>query len=297
MDAQNHQSGETLIWHEVAPRDGLQNEPTILPLAQKLELLRHLAAAQPASIEVTSFVRPDRVPQLADARDLSAALVEQDWYHQARADGMRFTGLVANERGLHHLIHSGLDSVTLLVSATDAHSQANVGMSKARASELAHQLITDAKQAGLFVRAYVSMAYVCPFDGVVDAAAVLELLQQFHQWGADLLMPADTLGAAEPQAVAALLEQAQSMLPEATFGMHMHDTHGRALENCQVGWKHGIRHFDAAAAGTGGCPFAPGAAGNLSSSSLLEWAASIGAKVPNSSSPLAAAEALLREQL
>ncbi len=297
----------TLHWHEVAPRDGLQNEATLLTLEQKLELMRHLVAAQPASIEVTSFVRPDRVPQLADAAELCHALAEQPWAQQARADGMRFTGLVANQRGLDRLLEAGLDSVTLLVSATDAHSQSNVGMSRTRAAELAQQLIHQAKASGLYVRAYVSMAYVCPFDGVVPPEPVLELMQNFLQWGADLILPADTLGAAEPQMVQSLLEQAQALMPQAELGLHMHNTHGRALENCQVGWQLGLRHFDAAAAGTGGCPFAPGAAGNLSSSSLLKWAAAAGAEVPckpaadgdvqTANHNLAAAESLLRKLL
>jgi hydroxymethylglutaryl-CoA lyase len=287
----------SLHWHEVAPRDGLQNEATLLTLQQKLELMKHLVAAQPASIEVTSFVRPDRVPQLADAAELCQALADQTWAQEARANGMRLTGLVANQRGLDRLLEAGLDSVTVLVSATEAHSQSNVGMSRGQAAELAQQLISQAKAHNVFVRAYVSMAYVCPFDGVVASEPVLELLQQFHQWGADLILPADTLGAAEPQAVRSLLEQAKALLPTAALGLHMHNTHGRALENCQIGWQLGIRHFDAAAAGTGGCPFAPGAAGNLSSSSLLKWAAAAGADVPWPNAPLDAAESLLRELL
>lgn len=294
---------KSLYWHEVALRDGLQNEAKVLPLEHKLQLMQHLVAAKPDSIEITSFVRPDRVPQLADAEDLCRALPDQEWVQKARAEGMQFTGLAANMRGLERLLQADLDSVTMVVSATESHSKSNVGMTKAQAAATAEELIRTAKQEGLFVRSYLSMSYVCPFEGPVEPQPVLDLLQALHEWGADVLLPADTLGSAEPQAVGKLLGLAQDLLPDAVFGMHLHNTHGRALENCQVAWERGVRYFDAAAGGTGGCPFAPGAAGNLDSASFLEWAASNGADVPwdpnqnPANSGLAAAEALLREQL
>ncbi len=296
-DSSSNGIGNSLLWHEVSPRDGLQNEAQILTLEQKLELMRHLVAAKPASIEVTSFVRPDRVPQLADAAELCAALRDQPWFQEARRDGIGFTGLVANQRGLDRLLEAGLDSVTLLVSATDAHSQSNVGMDRAKAEKLAQQLIEHAKADGLFVRAYVSMAFHCPFDGAVPLAPVLDLMQQFEQWGADLILPADTLGAAYPAEITNLLVEARRLMPQAEFGMHLHNTHGRALENCAAAWELGVRHVDAAAGGTGGCPFAPGAAGNLNSAKLLEWAAANGADPLLPNPALQAAEALLRESL
>ncbi len=286
-----------LLWHEVAPRDGLQNETKILQLEDKLALLQHLAAARPSSIEVTSFVRGDRVPQLADAAELCQRLTQQDWFQQARENGMRFTGLVANQRGLDRLLQSGLDSITVLVSATESHSHANVGMSRRAAKRVVAALIQQAKSAGLQVRAYVSMAFVCPFEGAVAPEPVLELMAEFDAQGADVILPADTLGAAHPERVRALLQSAHKLIQIKKLGMHMHNTHGRALQNCQIGWQLGVQHFDAAAAGTGGCPFAPGAAGNLDSSSLLEWAVGCNADLRVDRAALNQAADLLRQKL
>jgi hydroxymethylglutaryl-CoA lyase len=265
--------GDPVVWHEVAPRDGLQNESATLNVQQKLELLRLLVSCRPNSIEVTSFVRPDRVPQLADADQLCESLNRQEWAHAARDMGILFGGLLANQRGLERLLAANLDSATLLVSATDSHSQANVGMSRTAASEEMARLIKEAKSAGLHVRAYVSMAFVCPFEGVVDPAPVLDLMAQFFQSGADVVIPADTLGAAKPSDLEHMLSEITETLPPSALGMHLHNTHGRALENCQVAWEAGVRKFDSAIDGLGGCPFAPGAAGNLDSLELLKWAA------------------------
>jgi hydroxymethylglutaryl-CoA lyase len=286
-----------LHWHEVSPRDGLQNESKILLLDDKLALLQHLTAAQPSSIEVTSFVRGDRVPQLADAVELCQRLIQQDWFQKAREQGMRFTGLVANQRGLDRLLESGLDSITVLVSATESHSQANVGMSRQAAKRVVADLIRQAKNAGLQVRAYVSMAFVCPFEGEVAPEPVLELMAEFEAQDADVILPADTLGAAHPERVQSLFQSASGQIPIQRLGMHMHNTHGHALQNCQIGWELGVQHFDAAAAGTGGCPFAPGAAGNLDSSSLLEWAVGSNADLRVDRAALNLAADLLRQKL
>jgi hydroxymethylglutaryl-CoA lyase len=257
--------------HEVSPRDGLQNEAAVLSTLDKLELLRLLSLARPASIEVTSFVHPKRVPQLADADPLCQQLFQTEWALQARAEGVQYAGLVANQRGFDRLLKSGLDAVSVLVSATEGHSKANVGMSIQRASAETGKLIAQALAAKLQVRAYISMAFVCPIDGPADPEQVLDLVEQFRDQGAHRIIMADTLGCAEPAAVESLLNRALERVPAERLSMHMHDTQNRALQNCQTGWKLGIRDFDASAGGTGGCPFAPGSAGNLDSLDLLAW--------------------------
>jgi hydroxymethylglutaryl-CoA lyase len=262
----------SLKLHEVSPRDGLQNEATVLPTEAKLELLRLLTLARPASIEVTSFVHPKRVPQLADADQLCQQLFQSDWALQARAAGVQYAGLVANQRGLDRLFASGLDAVSVLVSATEGHSKANVGMSIQQACTETGKLIAQALAANLQVRAYVSMAFACPIDGAADPEQVLALVEQFRNQGAHRIILADTLGCAEPAAVESLLDRALQRVPAKRLSMHMHDTQNRALLNCQTGWKLGIRDFDASAGGTGGCPFAPGSAGNLDSLELMAWA-------------------------
>lgn len=249
--------------HEVAPRDGLQNESVILPTSAKLALLQALVESKPASIEVTSFMRPDKVPQLADADQLVAELWQQAWAVQARREGMAFAGLVANERGLERLLASGLDTLSLLVSASDSHSRANVGMEVDQALKLNLDLLATAKREGLQVRAYVSMAFGCPIEGPVEMSRVMELVTAFQAAEADVVLLADTLGVAKPNQVSELGRAAMEWLPVERLGLHMHDTYGRALENCRQALAMGWHHFDSAAGGLGGCPFAPGAAGNL----------------------------------
>eukprot|EP00937_MAST-01D_sp_MAST-1D-sp2_P003365 g3365.t1 len=274
--------GAGVLVHEVSPRDGLQNEPQIVGVDAKLRLLEAAAACAPYSIEVTSFVRADRVPQLADADELCARLVDAPWAVAARHAGVRFAGLVPNRRGLERFAAcadaGALDTVSVITSATDGHSRANVGMGVAKAVEVSAAVVRQAKGAGFAVRGYVSMAWQCPIDGAADPGQVMDIVAAYAEAGADVIVLADTIGRAVPDAVEALCLRAQAQLratggagggapPE--LGLHMHDTTGRAAENCAVGLRLGWRHLDSAIAGCGGCPFAPGAAGNLDTEALL----------------------------
>lgn len=263
--------------HEVAPRDGLQNEKVVLSTACKLELIERLVQARPASIEVGSFVRPDLVPQMADTPALCQALAAAPWVAEARAAGVRFAGLVPNRRGFERILETDLEEVTLLVSATDGHSKANVGKSVAEALQESCGLIAEAKQAGRFSRLYISMAFRCPIEGRIDPAQVLEITRAVYEAGADRILLSDTLGVAEQADVHELVEGALAFAEPQRLGLHMHDTYGHAVANCQLAWQLGLRDFDAATGGTGGCPFAPGAKGNLASEELIEALPSWGA--------------------
>lgn len=270
----------TVRLHEVAPRDGLQNEKVVLTTATKLELIERLARARPASIEVGSFVRPDLVPQMADTPAVCEALAVAPWAAEARAAGVRFAGLVPNRRGFERILETELEEVTLLVSATDGHSKANVGKSVAEALKESCGLIAETKQAGRFSRLYISMAFRCPIEGRIDPAQVLEITRAVYEAGADRILLSDTLGVAEQADVRELVEGALAFAEPQRLGLHMHDTYGHAVENCHVAWQLGLNDFDAATGGTGGCPFAPGAKGNLASEELIEalpkWGASSG---------------------
>lgn len=257
---------QPLLIHEVAARDGLQNERAVLTVAQKAELLGLLAAARPASLEVTSFVRADAVPQLADADELCAAIRAAPWRR-----GLPLVGLVMNPKGYERFRGAGLDALTAVVGANEAFSRANSGMDVARAVAINRELCAAARADGVPVRMYLSMAFGSPREET-PAAAVLGLVETFAAAGADLVLLADTVGVGRPEQTRALVAAALKILPAERLGLHMHDTYGRALENCAAGAELGLRHFDASAGGTGGCPFAPGAAGNLATGALLAWA-------------------------
>lgn len=256
--------------HEVAPRDGLQNERRILSAAEKLELIRLLAAAGSGSIEATSFVRPDAVPQLADAEELCAALRVAPWRR-----GLTLAGLAMNVKGYARFRAAGLDALTAVVGANEAFSRANSGMDVARATAANREICAAARADGVPVRMYLSMAFGSPREDT-PAADVLRLVETFAAEEVGLVMLSDTVGVATPERTRALVAAALGILPAERLGLHMHDTYGRALENCAAGFELGLRAFDASAGGTGGCPFAPGAAGNLATGALLAWADSRG---------------------
>jgi hydroxymethylglutaryl-CoA lyase len=255
--------------HEVAPRDGLQNETTVLSTPAKLSLIRQLVASGPSSVEVTSFVRADVIPALADADEVCAQLWQQEWAHDARSDGMEFVGLVLNKHGFDRFLRAQLDAVTLVVSCTDTHSKANSGKGFDDALVAMFDLVRMAHAEGVKVRTYASMAFGCPFEGDVEEARVRAVVTAMAEAGADTVVLADTIGTGHPEQARALAELALEIVPAERLGMHMHDTYGRAVDNCAVGVQLGLVHMDSAVGGCGGCPFAPGAAGNLATHDLL----------------------------
>ena len=217
--------------HEVAPRDGLQNETTVLSTPAKLSLIRQLVASGPSSVEVTSFVRADVIPALADADEVCAQLWQQEWAHDARSGGMEFVGLVLNKHGFDRFLRAQLDAVTLVVSCTDTHSKANSGKGFDDALVAMFDLVRMAHAEGVKVRTYASMAFGCPFEGDVEEARVRAVVTAMAEAGADTVVLADTIGTGHPEQARALAELALEIVPAERLGMHMHDTYGRAVDN------------------------------------------------------------------
>jgi hydroxymethylglutaryl-CoA lyase len=261
---------------EVGPRDGLQNEARAVPTALKLRFIDALADAGHRHIEVGSFVRPDRVPQLADAEALFRGL--------RRRDGVVYTALVPNRRGLERALAAGVESIAVFTAASEAFSAKNAGASIAESIDAIRAVASEAQAAGLRIRAYVSCAFVCPYEGTIAPERVLRVLGELRALGIAAISIGDTLGAADPRGVDRLLEAIAARCPAprsagaplAGLALHLHDTYGRALANAVVGLAHGIEEFDASAGGLGGCPFAPGAKGNLDTGTLVSMLAAMG---------------------
>ena len=250
---------DTVRIMDVGPRDGLQNEPKMLPTAQKIQLVQALCAAGVHEIEVTSFTHPRWIPNLADAEDVVRA---------TRDMGFTSFALVPNRRGLDRALAAGVDGVTLVMSVTDGHNQANLNRSAADSLEELLTLHALAAQAGLKVRVSLSVVFGCPFAGAVSPDAVVQVIDRFVAAGARRIGLCDTIGVALPHQVHALSAQLMARHRDVEFELHLHDTRGMALANAFAGLLAGIKSFDAAIGGLGGCPYAPGATGNSASEDL-----------------------------
>jgi hydroxymethylglutaryl-CoA lyase len=290
---------QALRVHDVTARDGIQNEKTVLSVAQKADLVRNLVAMGPSSVEVCSFVREDYVPAMAGAAALCAQLLMADWAVAARRCGMGFAALVPNMHGYKSFLRASgaaaglegharaLDTVVVLVSCTDSHSRANVKMPLEKALDVACEIASAARADGFQVRAYASMAFLCPFEGAVAPDAVLRIVERFAQVderapAAPALAPtlvclADTLGRAEVESVHALLPAVIAMLGSPDrVGLHLHNAHGLATRNVEAAARLGVRSFDSSVGGTGGCNFVPNAQGNIASQQVLAAADALG---------------------
>jgi hydroxymethylglutaryl-CoA lyase len=248
--------------YEVGPRDGLQAEGTVVPLADKLRFVELLADAGLREIEATSFVSPRAIPQLADADQLMREL--------PRRPGVRYPVLVPNERGLERAIADGVDAVCLFTAATESYVQHNIRMSIEESLAAFTPIAAEARRRGWWLRAYVSTAFGCPYEGEVDAAAVVRVSERLLAMGVDELSISDTVGVAAPADVGRVLGalSVAGIGPEV-IALHFHDTRGTALANVVAAMERGMTAFDASTGGTGGSPFAPGAAGNLATEDLV----------------------------
>ena len=247
---------------EMAPRDGLQNESTILSTEDKVELVERAVRAGTRRIEVTSFVNPARVPQMADADELVAAL--------PRADGVSYAGLVMNQRGLERALAAGLDEVDVVVVATDTFCRRNQGVTTAEACDLAAELVRGARDAGLFTTVTVGAAFGCPFEGEVPEKRLREVLARVVDAGPDELALADTIGVAVPSDVTSRVSLAAAVAgPDLPLRLHLHDTRHTGVANAVAGHAAGVRTLDASIGGAGGCPFAPNATGNVATEDLV----------------------------
>ncbi len=248
--------------HEVAPRDGLQNEASVLPTEAKVEFIRRLVDAGCTDIEVTSFVRPRWVPQLADAAELVARLPQDE--------GVTYWGLVPNQRGLDRALDCGIRAVATFMSASETHNNKNLNRTRRESLAALKRVIGSAVSGGVAVRAYISTVFGCPYEGAVPPEHTLNLAEELLAAGAGWIALGDTTGMAHPTQVQELVGMmVDHGIPRDRLVLHMHDTRGTALANVLAGFQVGIRHFDASVAGLGGCPYAPGASGNLASEDLV----------------------------
>jgi isopropylmalate/homocitrate/citramalate synthase len=248
--------------YEVGPRDGLQNEAAPIPTDAKLRFIELLADAGLREIEATSFVAPKAIPQLADADEIMSRL--------ERRRGVRYPVLVPNERGLARAEAAGADAVCVFTAASEPFTRANINMSIAESIDAFRPVVARARERGWWIRGYVSTAFGCPYQGKVGEAAVVGVALQLLDLGVEELSIGDTIGVAGPadvrRVVGALLN---SGIGAHRLAMHFHDTRGTALANVSAALELGIRCFDSSTGGTGGCPYAPGAAGNLATEDLV----------------------------
>lgn len=242
---------------EVGPRDGLQNEAGVIPTEVKLAFVQALRAAGFLEVEATSFVHPKWVPQLADAEELSGAL----------GDLTRLTALVPNRKGFERALACGYRRVAVFTAASETFSQRNTNRSIEESLKEFAELMPLAQKKHVSVRAYVSTAFECPYEGRVDVSRVVEIGARLISLGVDEVSFGDTIGVAGPREVEALI--AAWRPPLERMALHFHDTCGTALANVYAGLQSGVRIFDSSAGGLGGCPYAPGATGNLATEDLL----------------------------
>jgi len=246
---------------EVGPRDGLQNEPNTVPTEVKLEYIRLLAESGLSVIEATSFVSPKWVPQLADA--------EQVMLQLPRREGLRYSVLVPNLKGLERALQAGAQEVAIFTAASETFCQRNLNRTIQQSLDEYAQVVRHAREANCRVRAYISTALVCPYEGDIAPEQVVPIVEQLMAMGVDEISLGDTIGAGVPTQVARLTEAVLQKVPAHQIAYHFHNTYGTALANVLTALQMGITVFDSSAGGLGGCPFAPGATGNLATEDLV----------------------------
>lgn len=252
--------GEVSIY-EVSPRDGLQNEANTVPTTGKVRLIEALCASGLRRIEITSFVSPKWVPQLADGDEVARST--------PRIEGVTFSALCPNAHGLARAQAADVEEIAVFVSASQTHNRMNVNRTIERTLGELGDVIVPAVASGLRVRGYVSMVWGCPYEGVIDPCDSLRIGKELIARGCYQVSLGDTIGVGTPVQTKRILEVFLSELPPARVALHMHDTHGTALSNIVVGLEMGVTTYDAAVGGLGGCPYAPGAAGNVATEDLV----------------------------
>ncbi len=255
---------------EVGPRDGLQNEKRFIPTKGKVALVDCLSSAGFRRIEVASFVSPRWVPQMADSGDVLAQI--------ARAPGVRYAALTPNMTGLQAALAARADEVAIFASASEGFSRANLNCSISESLARFAPVAKAAARSGLPIRGYISCVTDCPFDGPTPPVAVTALAAQLRAMGCYEISLGDTIGRGTPDSIDAMLRAVTDAVPAAQLAGHFHDTGGMALANIEAALKHGLRVFDAAIGGLGGCPYAPGASGNVATEALHEWLSALGWK-------------------
>jgi isopropylmalate/homocitrate/citramalate synthase len=275
--------------YEVGPRDGLQNEHASIPTRDKIRFVEALGAAGLPLVETTAFVHPQAVPQMADAAEVVRGVTP--------APDTRYVVLVPNLRGYARAVEAGAQEVAVFTAASETFSQRNTRCSIGESLTRIREVTSAAQRDGVPVRGYISTAWHCPYEGRVDPDVVAGLTQDLLAMGVWQVSLGDTIGAATPGEVAALLEWLLTGTDTPALALHCHDTRGTALANVLVGLQHGVSTIDASAGGLGGCPFAPGAAGNLATEDLVYMLDGMGIASGVSLTGVAAASALIEPAL
>lgn len=253
---------------EVSPRDGLQNEKGVIPTAAKIDLIKQIVAAGAQEIEVGAFVHPKWTPQMADSLDVFAATKD--------LSGIRPIVLVPNMRGLERAIDAGVERIAIFPAATESFCQRNLNASKEDCMQQFAQVSREAIASGIAVRGYVSVAFHCPFEGWVKPNASLEMIESLLEFGCYEVSIADTTGHATPGHIEKVFAPAIKRFGAEKIVAHFHDTYNQGIANALWAWRHGVTSFDASAGGLGGCPYSPGAKGNISTEALVHMFTGLG---------------------
>ena len=274
---------------EVGPRDGLQNEQARVSTADKIEFVNRLTAAHLPVIEVSAFVSPKWVPQMADAAEVFAGIT--------RAPGTRYTALVPNLSGLDRAAAAGVSEIAIFASSTESFSRKNINQSIDESLATYKAVCERAIASGLRVRGYLSTAFGCPFEGAVDPQQVARVAGRLADLGVFEVAISDTIGTAHPGLVPRVLEAVLTRLPADRVALHYHDTRGTALANVLASLPFGIATYDASSGGLGGCPYAPGAAGNLATDDLIYMLDGLGIETGVSLAALSEASAFIASKI
>lgn len=246
---------------EVGPRDGLQNETKRVATADKVNWINMLSETGVKEIEYSSFVHPKWIPQLSDAHEVGKKI--------KRNPDIRYSALVPNRKGLELALEAGIDGASVFMSASEMHNKKNINKSIAETYPVLREVIEKAKSAGKHVTGYVSTVFDCPYEGTINPEQVIRVCDQLLAYGVDDLSLGDTIGTAVPSQVDQLLKAVLARYPKEKIIMHYHDTRGMAIANIMTSMEYGITRFDSSIGGLGGCPYAPGAAGNVATNDVL----------------------------
>ena len=280
---------ERVVITEVGPRDGLQNESRIMPLDQKIELVNRLSGTGLKRIEAASFVSPQAIPQMANASEVMAGI--------DRVPGVTCIGLVPNERGARDAIEAGVDEISVVVSASESHNRSNVNRSIDESLEAVTGIAALCRDAGIPWTGYVSTAFGCPYEGAVDGGAVIRVARRYAEAGAYAVALGDTIGVGNPKQVYELVSRLVTEVPGPQVRLHFHDTYGRALANTVAAMQAGAAQFDGSVGGLGGCPYAPGASGNVATEDMVSMLQAMGVETGVDLSALLEVTGYVREMI
>lgn len=274
---------------EMAARDGLQNEARTVPTAVKVAFINALSRTGVQEIEASAFVATRAIPQLADASEVFAAI--------DRAPGVVYSALVPNERGLERALRAGVGKVSVFTAASETFNRKNINAGIDESFARFVPVVEGARRAGLPVRGYISTAFYCPYEGAIAPEATVAVARRLIELGVDEVSVGDTIGRAVPAEVGLLLDRLLPIVPAAHLAMHFHDTYRNAVENVIASYRRGITIFDSSAGGIGGCPYAPGASGNVATEAVVRALRAEGAEVTVDLEALAGARTVIGEAL